>query len=150
VVGRPADDALAVPGEIYREHGGPVTRQRVHLPPTHLLFRITAKAKPAGKARSISPPPRHPQRTPTNKAHLASSLRVPDLHAAVLRPADDATAVRRESDGPHPAHVPCQRAHLPPTHLYLMGGPGKWLGFLSGLWYQEGLIKLRLVWQKFC
>ena len=72
-------------------------------------------------------------------AHLGFGLGVPDLHAVVKRPADDAIADPRESDGSHAAPVTHQRAHLPPTHLYLMGGPEKWRGVLSDLLYQEVL-----------
>ena len=72
-------------------------------------------------------------------AHLDSGLDVPDLHELVLRPADDASAVPRESDRPHPFRVTRQRAHLPPVTFILKGGPGACRGFLPGRWCQEGL-----------
>ena len=50
-------------------------------------------------------------------AHLGSRLDIPYLHKAVHRPADDALVIGGESDGPHAARVPCQRAELPPTHI---------------------------------
>ena len=77
-------------------------------------------------------------------AHLGSGLGVPNLHEFVTRPADDAVPVPRESDREHDIRVTRKRAHLPPTHLYLMGGPGKWWWFRSGLLYQEGLTEF--VW----
>jgi len=83
-------------------------------------------------------------------AHLGPGIGVPDLHEAVVRPADDASVVPRESNGIHAVRVTRQRANLPPTHLYLMGGPGKWWGFMSGLLYQEGLTEFCLGWQKLC
>ena len=71
-------------------------------------------------------------------AHLGSGLSIPDLHEGVVRPADEASAVPRESDGPHPARVTRQRVHLPATFI-LEGGPGECRDILSGRWYQEGL-----------
>ena len=70
-------------------------------------------------------------------AHLDTGLGVPDLDELVIRPADDASAVRGERDGQHGVRMTHKRAHLPPTHLYLMGGPEKWWGVLSGLLYQK-------------
>ena len=72
-------------------------------------------------------------------AHLDSGLDVPDLLAVVVRPADDASAVPRKSDGLNPARVTRQRVHLPPATFVLKGGPGECRGFLSGHWCQEGL-----------
>ena len=72
-------------------------------------------------------------------AHLDSGLDVPDLHAPVDRPADDARAVPGESDGPHGARVTLQRANLPPATFILESSPREFQGFLSGRWYQEGL-----------
>ena len=66
-------------------------------------------------------------------AHLDSGLDVPDLHEPVTRPADDARAVPRESDGPHGVRVTRQRAHLPPA-IFLEGGLGECRGLLSGRW----------------
>ena len=83
-------------------------------------------------------------------AHLDSGLDAPDLHEVVVRPADDASAVRRESDGLHPVRVTRQRVHLPPATLILEGGPAEYRGFLSGRWYQEGLTSFCLGWQKLC
>ena len=74
---------------------------------------------PGNPIKFYAPPSAH------MAAHLDSGLGVPDLHEVVLRPADDAIAVPRESDGPQPVEVTRQRAHLPPTHLYFMGGPEK-------------------------
>ena len=54
-------------------------------------------------------------------AHQGSGRDVPDLHEGVLRPADDALAVPRESDRAHGVRVTRQRAHLPPTRLHLRG-----------------------------
>jgi len=99
-------------------------------------------------------------------AHLDSGLHAPDLHEGVARTADDASAVPRESDGLHRVRVTCKRANLPPTNLYLkwwhwimarvsatfisVSGPGEWRGFLSDLWYQEGLSEICLGWKKLC
>jgi len=82
--------------------------------------------------------------------HLDSGLGVPDLHEAVVRPAGDDLAVPRENDRVHGARVTRKRAHLPPSQLYLMGGPEEWRGFLSGLLHQESLTEFCLGWQKFC
>jgi len=73
-------------------------------------------------------------------AHLGSGRGVPDHHEVVKRPADDAIAVRGEIDGLHPVRVTHQRAHLPPTHLYLRG----WSWIMSGF-YVMSLIPGRAV-----
>ena len=57
---------------------------------------------------ATSPPSTHSHKA----AHLGSGLDVPDLHESVVRRADDASAVPRESDGPF--RVTRQRMHLPP------------------------------------
>jgi len=53
-----------------------------------------------------------------NAAHQGSGRGVPDLHEVVVRPADNASAVRGESDGPHAARMPRQGVHLQPAHHY--------------------------------
>ena len=72
-------------------------------------------------------------------AHLGPGLGVPDLDELINRSADDAIPVWGESDGQHHVRVTHQRVHLPPTHLYLIGGPEKWWGVMSDLLYQEVL-----------
>ena len=67
----------------------------------------------------------------------------------VLRPADDEIAVPREIDEVHRVRVTRQRAHLPPTHFYLMGVPGKCWDSMSGRVSQEDLSESCLGWQKF-
>ena len=157
VVAAGADDLCAVVAERYLGHEVSVPRQRVHLQNTK-----TPQIQNASNAlhRGITSPenPIQPLASPSARfmaAHLDSGLDVPDLHEVVVRPADDASAVPRESDGPHQVRVTCQRVHLPPTNLYLkwwpwimarvsatfisVSGPGEWRGFLSDLWYQEGL-----------
>ena len=83
-------------------------------------------------------------------AHLGSGLDVPDLQEVVKRPAEDAIPVPRESDREHDVRVTRKRAYLPPTHIYLMRGPGEWRGFLPRIWNQEGLSELCPGRQKFC
>ena len=134
-----ADDLCAVAAERYLGHGVFVPRQRVHLqntPDSERVQRLTPRLFLPGNP---NPTPSASPSARCMAAHLDSGLDVPDLHELISRPADDASAVPRESDGPHTAPVTRKRAHLPPTHRYTMGGPGKWWGFLSGLWYQEGL-----------
>ena len=119
VVGRPADDAIAIPRERHQAHEARVTHQGVQLPPAHHFLRQLPRQN-LWRTTDVNTLTTSPHSTRSHKAaHQGSGLGVPDLHEVVLRPADDAIAVRRESDGPHGARVTRQGAHLPPTTIVL-------------------------------